>query len=298
MITLVNGYPMGPNGLIVPNGSIKFQLNNTDATVIAAPYGFVCADVPVVFQFNAWRARFNRIRLLPPLKFGRMKNLIRRIPQGLGTFYLVTFYDQNGAVLNSTPLWWIFPETNGSTVDISQMIAISTVGGNVLYYPRSIGGAGTVTSVTFTGDGTVLSSTPSAAVTTTGTLAATLLTQSNNLVFAGPVTGPAGLPTFRALVAADVSGLISPGGATTNIQTNISSAFYGDGNFTYTPSGTPTVGITGNLTQTGVVSITGSASCWYESSEYYFYKPRSNECSRVHHCDDKYRRGLDYCIYR
>jgi hypothetical protein len=44
------------------------------------------------------------------------------------------------------------------------------------------GGSGTVTSVTFTGDGTVLSSTPSSAVTTSGTLTATLANQTANTV--------------------------------------------------------------------------------------------------------------------
>lgn len=44
------------------------------------------------------------------------------------------------------------------------------------------GGSGTVTSVTFTGDGTVLSSTPSSAVTTSGTLTAALATQTANTV--------------------------------------------------------------------------------------------------------------------
>lgn len=41
-------------------------------------------------------------------------------------------------------------------------------------------------------------------VTTTGTLAATLATQTANLVFAGPTSGGAAAPTFRALVAADI----------------------------------------------------------------------------------------------
>lgn len=60
-----------------------------------------------------------------------------------------------------------------------------------------------VTSVTFTGDGTVLSSTPSSAVTTTGTLTASLKTQTANTVFSGPTSGSAANPTFRALVPAD-----------------------------------------------------------------------------------------------
>lgn len=41
-------------------------------------------------------------------------------------------------------------------------------------------------------------------VTTTGTLTLALATQTANTVFAGPATGSAAAPTFRALVAADV----------------------------------------------------------------------------------------------
>jgi len=68
----------------------------------------------------------------------------------------------------------------------------------------SSGGSGTVTSVTFTGDGTFLSSTPSTAVTTAGTLSASLLTQAKNTVLAGPTSGANANPTFRALVGADL----------------------------------------------------------------------------------------------
>jgi hypothetical protein len=51
-ITLINGNPQSLAGLIVPNGSISFQLN-VDATVIASPYGFVSGDLVVNFQFNS-----------------------------------------------------------------------------------------------------------------------------------------------------------------------------------------------------------------------------------------------------
>jgi len=68
----------------------------------------------------------------------------------------------------------------------------------------AIGTGGTVTSVTFTGDGTVLSSTPSTAVTTSGTLNATLNTVPQNTVLAGSNGGGTVAPTFRALVSADL----------------------------------------------------------------------------------------------
>lgn len=66
------------------------------------------------------------------------------------------------------------------------------------------GGTGTVTSVTFTGNGIVDSATPSTAVTTTGTVTATPLTQTRNTVLAGPASGSAATPTFRAIVNADL----------------------------------------------------------------------------------------------
>jgi hypothetical protein len=212
IIQLINGFPQGPNGFIVSNGSIKLQLN-VDATVIAAPGGFVCADIPVVFQFNA----AGQIQPNAPAIAAKIWSNAELNPQLsstlLGTYYLVTFYDQNGAVLNATPLWWQFPEAANATVDISQMTPVSTVGGNVIFYPTNfLGGTGTVTSVTFTGDGILDSSTPSAAVTTSGTLTATPLTQNANYILAGPTTGSATTPTFRRLVSADIAGLTgSPG---------------------------------------------------------------------------------------
>lgn len=70
---------------------------------------------------------------------------------------------------------------------------------------NSLSGGGTVTSVTFTGDGTVLSSTPSTAVTTTGTLTGTLNTQTANKILAGPTSGSAATPTFRSATSADLA---------------------------------------------------------------------------------------------
>lgn len=62
---------------------------------------------------------------------------------------------------------------------------------------------GTVTSVAATVPTSILSisGTP---VSTTGTLAIDLVTQTANYVWAGPTTGAAANPTFRALVAADI----------------------------------------------------------------------------------------------
>lgn len=74
-------------------------------------------------------------------------------------------------------------------------------------------GSGTVTSigVTLPTDVFDVSGSP---VTTSGTVAATFDTQAANRVFAGPTTGSAAAPTFRALVAEDISGLVGSGTVT------------------------------------------------------------------------------------
>lgn len=65
------------------------------------------------------------------------------------------------------------------------------------------GGSGTVTSVDLTMPSAIFDVAGNP-VTTSGTLAVTLDNQSANLVFAGPSTGAAAAPTFRALTAADL----------------------------------------------------------------------------------------------
>jgi len=70
---------------------------------------------------------------------------------------------------------------------------------------KLIGGTGTVTSVGLTTPAFL--TTAGSPVTTSGTLAVTLATQTANTVFAGPTTGAAAAPTFRALVAADIPGI-------------------------------------------------------------------------------------------
>lgn len=84
-------------------------------------------------------------------------------------------------------------------------------------------GSGTVTSV-----GLALPnifSVTGTPVTTTGTLTGTLATQAANALFAGPTSGSAAAPTFRAMVSADI-----PSGAVTyaKIQNETSSTLLGN----------------------------------------------------------------------
>jgi hypothetical protein len=67
------------------------------------------------------------------------------------------------------------------------------------------GGSGTVTSVGLSLP--LIFNVTGTPVTTAGILTATLTTQTANFIWAGPASGPAASPTFRALVAADVPDL-------------------------------------------------------------------------------------------
>lgn len=66
-------------------------------------------------------------------------------------------------------------------------------------------GSGSVTSVTFTGDGTVLSSTPSAAVTTSGTVTAALATAGGGTVLGNNTTSTAA-PTYTVAPVLGIPG--------------------------------------------------------------------------------------------
>jgi hypothetical protein len=81
-----------------------------------------------------------------------------------------------------------------------------TIGSNLTFSGGTLaasgGGSGTVTSVGLSLPG--IFSVTGSPVTTSGTLTASLATQTANIVWAGPTSGGAASPTFRSLVAADL----------------------------------------------------------------------------------------------
>jgi hypothetical protein len=111
-------------------------------------------------------------------------------------------------------------------------------------------GTGTVTSVTFTGDGTVLSSTPSGAVTTSGTVTATLANAGGGTILGNNTTSSAA----PAYTTAPVLGI--PGTSTGSIALASSTA---SGKYTITApanAATPTLTLP---TGTGTFAVTASA---------------------------------------
>ena len=108
---------------------------------------------------------------------------------------------------------------------------------------QALGGSGSVTSVALTAPS--IFSVAGSPITTSGTLALTLATQTANTFFAGPSSG-AGTPTFRGIVFADLSGLIGTGAGT--LAAGNDSRFHVQG----TDTGTTAVSFQLNSGATGV----------------------------------------------
>ncbi len=99
------------------------------------------------------------------------------------------------------------PITDAGTLTLGGTLAIASggTGATTAEGARAAIGAGTVTSVGLTLPG--IFSVASSPVTGAGTIAASLVVQPANCVWAGPSTGADAAPTFRALTATDIPGL-------------------------------------------------------------------------------------------
>lgn len=100
----------------------------------------------------------------------------------------------SGVIANTAPDQ-VVSLTAGSNISITGTYPNFTI--------AATGSSGTVTSVGLSLPS--IFSVSGSPVTTSGTLTGTLANQSANVVFAGPTTGGAATPTFRALVTADLA---------------------------------------------------------------------------------------------
>jgi len=93
--------------------------------------------------------------------------------------------------------------TNGGTLWKNTNAALPTIDATTLTFAQLVGSSpGTVTSVALTVPAEF--SVSGSPVTTSGTLAVTKANETANTVWAGPTSGAAAAPTFRALVTADM----------------------------------------------------------------------------------------------
>lgn len=108
-----------------------------------------------------------------------------------------------GVPTGKIPLYTVVTGTTTVTsyTDLRSYAPTSQLGGG--------GGSGTVTSVSLTLPSFL--SVSGSPVTTSGTFTVTLATQAANAVFAGPASGSAAAPTFRALVGADIPVFVASG---------------------------------------------------------------------------------------
>jgi hypothetical protein len=96
--------------------------------------------------------------------------------------------------------------TNAASLWMMSQAAAITLGTTAITFTKVNAGGGSVTSVALTVPSEF--SVSGSPVTTAGTLAVSKVSQSANLTFASP-NGSAGVPTFRALVEADITNLAS-----------------------------------------------------------------------------------------
>ncbi len=110
--------------------------------------------------------------------------------------------------------WGVLP--SGAANQVLSVNADGSIG-----WSSSGSGAGTVTSVSWTGDGTIFTASADTPVTSSGTLTPTLIAQAKNTLLAGPVSGANAQSTFRAVVQADLtsaSPISSPGSGSNSEQ--------------------------------------------------------------------------------
>ena len=102
-----------------------------------------------------------------------------------------------------------------ASIPIATVVTTSTAISSVtdvrtMFVSSGVTNTGTVSSVGMTGDGIIFNSAVSGSpITSSGTLAPQLLTQTAKTVLAGPGSGPAATPTFRALAATDLPASIT-----------------------------------------------------------------------------------------
>ena len=165
-------------------------------TTNGAAYGETWADDDVIW-YNPVTGNPTNIKPSAPNIKVQVGLVIKAGPGGSGSFQVLV---NPGSVFGGTD-----SNVQFGTLANNDLIAYDSGLGYWKNIPGSTYGTGSVTSV-----GLALPSIMSVSgspVTTSGTLTGTLTTQAVNTLFAGPSSGAAAAPTFRALTTADIPAL-------------------------------------------------------------------------------------------
>ena len=112
---------------------------------------------------------------------------------------------------------------SGKTLTIASGASIVAASGSTITGFGGGSGSGSVTSVALSLPS--IFTVTGSPITESGTLTGTLATQTANRLFAGPTTGSAAAPTFRALVAADIPDLTATYQPLSSTLTTLSTGF-------------------------------------------------------------------------
>ncbi len=120
-----------------------------------------------------------------------------------GSFYTVRAFKSDGTEAWKAPQYFQL-NASPNPLDLGTLIPLNPPGGLI----AGGGSGGTVTSVALSMPAEF--SVAGSPITTAGTFAVTKANESANTVWAGPTSGGAAAPTFRALVAADIPSVPLP----------------------------------------------------------------------------------------
>jgi len=218
-----NSYGGGPMLLFQGTGTatsgLQFALANSFTAQQSGTAGYTCLLIGCGEISTG-----SGLKLLADFQFGGVSRMRLNTAGALQV-------STSAQTLNASALLQLDSTTSGlllPRMTTSQRNLISSPATGLMIYNTDAGlvnyysGSAWQSFTTTTSSGTVTSvglSAPSfltvtgSPITTSGTLALALANQSSNLIFAGPSTGSAAAPTFRAMVSADVPNPLALGAA-------------------------------------------------------------------------------------
>lgn len=184
-----------------------------------------------------------------------LRNLFNQITNAANSSNLIV--DANGILVGTVPELNVIQGTDISVSGVFNVplnrvdLTITSTGGS---------GSGTVTSVAFSDGSTApIFSVSGSPITTSGTIIETLLTQTANTIFAGPTSGGAAQPTFRALVSADIPGIFLIRSINV-ISSNQTLGSTTNTDYVYVVSGTTTVTMPTAVSNTNLYTVKNGGS--------------------------------------